>query len=174
MKNGKEIDMATLAKEWLYYEQHGIRLRLAHRFAEWDGWEEDLIDCMLGPEVMEEEWFRDWDDAPGPSGGPGDVSPPFGTADSRGLVGLTSAVNEILVSAVPVTRRAPVVQPATTNLLPFVKEKDKEKMLNTTGDICGGRGGELGRRLEAWLTVGGNEPLKKWSAGDADVEADHE
>jgi hypothetical protein len=51
--------------------------------------------------------------------------------------------------------------------LPFIAEEhQKEKMLNTTGDICGGRGGELGRRLEAWLTVtGGNEgeTLKKWN-----------
>jgi hypothetical protein len=40
--------------------------------------------------------------------------------------------------------------------LPLLQEKEKEQMLNTTGDICGGRGGELGRRLEAWLTVKGN------------------
>jgi len=35
-------------------------------------------------------------------------------------------------------------------------EKEKEKLLNATGDICGGRGGELGRRLEAWLHVKGD------------------
>ncbi|KAG6835620.1 hypothetical protein H0H93_016444 [Arthromyces matolae] len=36
-------------------------------------------------------------------------------------------------------------------------EKEKEQTLNTTGDLCGGRGGELGRRLEAWLTLNGIE-----------------
>jgi hypothetical protein len=40
--------------------------------------------------------------------------------------------------------------------LPMLEEQEKEQMLNTTGDICGGRGGELGRRLEAWLSVSGN------------------
>ncbi len=27
-------------------------------------------------------------------------------------------------------------------------------MLDMRGDVCGGRGGELGRRLEAWLVEG--------------------
>ena len=35
-------------------------------------------------------------------------------------------------------------------------EKEREKLLNATGDFCGGRGGELGRRLEAWLYVSGD------------------
>ncbi|KIL61484.1 hypothetical protein M378DRAFT_82481 [Amanita muscaria Koide BX008] len=173
----KEIDLATLAKEWLYYEEHGVRLRLAHRFAEWDGWEEGLIDSMLGPEEMEDEWFQDWNAST--SDGAGDVSPPFGTVNhTRGngpsLPGLTSAMNEILVSVAPVggaNRRVLPVQ-STTKVLPFVKEKDKEKMLNTTGDICGGRGGELGRRLEAWLTVG-PPSAKRWAVVDG-VDADHE
>ncbi|KLO11828.1 hypothetical protein SCHPADRAFT_905694 [Schizopora paradoxa] len=30
-------------------------------------------------------------------------------------------------------------------------EREREKMLDMRGDVCGGRGGELGRRLEAWL-----------------------
>ncbi|KAI9063538.1 hypothetical protein FKP32DRAFT_1685924 [Trametes sanguinea] len=37
------------------------------------------------------------------------------------------------------------------------KIKEREKLLNATGDFCGGRGGELGRRLEAWLYVNGTE-----------------
>ncbi|KAG2741158.1 hypothetical protein P692DRAFT_201871846 [Suillus brevipes Sb2] len=41
--------------------------------------------------------------------------------------------------------------------IPLKKEREKEQMSNTTtGDICGGQGGELGRRLEAWLSVNGN------------------
>jgi hypothetical protein len=52
-------------------------------------------------------------------------------------------------------------------------EKEKEQMLDTTGDICGGRGGELGRRLEAWLTVSaipedGAGECKRWSDDDED------
>ena len=35
-------------------------------------------------------------------------------------------------------------------------EKEREKLLNATGDFCGGRGGGLGRRLEAWLYVSGD------------------
>ena len=35
-------------------------------------------------------------------------------------------------------------------------EKEQEKLLAATGDVCGGRGGELGRRLEAWLHVSGD------------------
>ena len=47
------------------------------------------------------------------------------------------------------------------NGLPVAKvvvavEKEREKLLNATGDFCGGRGGELGRRLEAWLYVNGD------------------
>ena len=30
-------------------------------------------------------------------------------------------------------------------------ERERERMLDQRGDVCGGRGGELGRRLEAWL-----------------------
>jgi hypothetical protein len=48
-----------LAQEWLQYEEGGTRLRLAHRFIEWDGWEEGLIDSILGPEGHEHEWFNE-------------------------------------------------------------------------------------------------------------------
>ena len=34
---------------------------------------------------------------------------------------------------------------------------EREKMLDTMGDVCGGRGGELGRRLEAWLVETSSE-----------------
>ncbi|KAF8632781.1 hypothetical protein AX15_001683 [Amanita polypyramis BW_CC] len=158
------IDFASLAKEWLYYEEQGARLRLAHRFVEWDGWEEGLIDSMLGSEEMEEEWFRDWDTVP-PSNVAGNISSPLGTAGIR-VSGLTS-----FVPAVPLVGRATVQKAGA--FLPFMKEKDKENMLDMTGDICGGRGGELGRRLEAWLTVSENgvADKKRWTG---DVESEDE
>ena len=55
----------------------------------------------------------------------------------------------------------------------MLEEQEKEQMLNTTGDICGGRGGELGRRLEAWLTVSGSGRGVDADAerGAVDVEA---
>lgn len=169
LKHNKDIDFAALAKEWSYHEQQGIRLRLAHRFVEWDGWEEGLIDSILGTEEMKDEvWFRDWDKHPS-SDDTGDASPPLGTAGPRGP-GLTSAANEILSYTAPMARRTGL---SFVNPLPFIKEKDLEKMLDTTGDICGGRGGELGRRLEAWLTVSedGLVDKKRWT-GEVEVEAE--
>jgi hypothetical protein len=49
-----------------------------------------------------------------------------------------------------------VLPPISQSLLDST-ERAKEKMLDGTGDICGGRGGELGRRLEAWLCANGDE-----------------
>ncbi|GLB38967.1 putative phosphotransferase enzyme family protein [Lyophyllum shimeji] len=143
-KHGKDIDLAALSREWLYYESAGQRLRMAHRFVEWDGWEEGLVDSILGPEEHEEDWFRDLDDVALKAGL---NSPPVADPDHR---------PNVLVSAV--TRRKP-------SKLPFAKEKEQEQMLNTTGDYCGGRGGELGRRLEAWLTVNGIEEGRTPPAG---------
>jgi hypothetical protein len=135
--------MAALAREWLHYESAGVRLRMAHRCVEWDGWEEGLVDSILGPEENEDEWFKD---------GQTDTtavhllsSPPLPESSGSDDDG----AQDIFVSSF--TRRKPALK------LPFVKEKEKEQMLNETGDICGGRGGELGRRLEAWLTVNGRE-----------------
>ena len=56
-------------------------------------------------------------------------------------------------------------------------EKEREKLLNATGDICGGRGGELGRRLEAWLYVNGDadgrvELGRRWEGEGDDDEAE--
>lgn len=36
-----------------------MRLRTAHRFVEWDGWEEGLAESMLGPADSEDDWFDD-------------------------------------------------------------------------------------------------------------------
>ena len=57
-------DLPSLAAAWLHHERAGARLRMAHRCAEWDGWEEGILESILGPDELEEEWFRDPDDAP--------------------------------------------------------------------------------------------------------------
>ena len=51
----KPVDLAALAADWLHQEAAGARLRMAHRCIEWDGWEEGLVDSILGPEEEEEE-----------------------------------------------------------------------------------------------------------------------
>lgn len=113
---------------------------MAHRCVEWDGWEEGLVDSILGPEEHEEEWFKT-------------------TTDSgEALRAMISSPHAELSASVEKTKlKAGDLRRAVklSSKLPFVEEQEKEQMLNTTGDICGGRGGELGRRLEAWLTVSG-------------------
>ncbi|KAG6909010.1 hypothetical protein DXG01_002396 [Tephrocybe rancida] len=142
----KFVDLAALAREWLFHESAGQRLRLAHRVVEWDGWEEGLVDSILGPEEHEDDWFKD-----------------LGATDMR--AGVTSPPMSAGVLVSSLTRRK---LPAK---LPFAKEQEKEQMLNTTGDFCGGRGGELGRRLEAWLTINGIEEGRSIARG---WERDHD
>jgi hypothetical protein len=52
-------DLPKLAAEWLHYEAAGAHLRHAHRCPEWDGWEEGLIESILGPADQEEDWIRE-------------------------------------------------------------------------------------------------------------------
>jgi hypothetical protein len=146
----QNVDLTSLCREWLHYESAGTRLRMAHRCVEWDGWEEGLVDSILGPEEFEHEWFkgnssvenqeeeedtlqlRDW-----------------ATASPRAADKEPSSVKyKVLPSLSRIVK--------ISSKLPLLQEQEKEQMLKTTGDICGGRGGELGRRLEAWLTVNGN------------------
>jgi hypothetical protein len=111
---------------------------------EWDGWEEGLIDTILGPEEHDEDWFKDIEvDRNIFHGLTSPPVPEFST------LSLHNDGPSVLVSA--------VTRLKSSAKLPFAKEKEKEQMLNTTGDYCGGRGGELGRRLEAWLIVNGVE-----------------
>ncbi|KAH9038585.1 hypothetical protein EDB85DRAFT_2287521 [Lactarius pseudohatsudake] len=117
-------DLSTLAAEWLHYEAVGVHLRHAHRCAEWDGWEEGLVESILGPEDQDEDWRRakkTW----------GDACP---------------SVDEILKPH-GVRRKRQAVSRVTA------EAKERERLLATTGDECGGRGGELGRRLEALLSI---------------------
>ncbi|KAG1763292.1 hypothetical protein EDD22DRAFT_887499 [Suillus occidentalis] len=149
--NAKPVDVVAVAKEWLHYEAIGARLRMAHRCVEWDGWEEGLVDSILGPEETEDEWFKDAEC----------------TADA------------LSASSAPVSAHATsgALQAASfkrrkkAGHMPLKKEREKEQMLNTTGDICGGRGGELGRRLEAWLSVNGDGTRKNWEE-EYDAEAE--
>uniref|UniRef100_A0A0W0F3E4 Aminoglycoside phosphotransferase domain-containing protein n=1 Tax=Moniliophthora roreri TaxID=221103 RepID=A0A0W0F3E4_MONRR len=194
-----DSDFVLIAREWLYYEAAGMRMRMAHRCVEWDGWEEGLAESMLGAEEFEDDWFKEGvcEEEAGVLSPPLDSSAPAlsvhdtavtvatptngikpregegGGGGSNGTVNGSSVVhstqkaselgigkaavgaaigNEIL--AATFARRK-----ASTKIPLLAKEVEKENMLDTTGDICGGRGGELGRRLEAWLTVNGHESV---------------
>lgn len=162
----------SICREWLYYEQAGVRLRLAHRCAEWDGWEEGLVDSILGLPEVEDEWFNfdplslSTDNGGCHSSDPASPVPldPDGntltnTGDSsngkvRGRKPSSSGSSRSRRSSLSSISLHGAKLPSK---LPFVDEQKKEQMLNTTGDICGGRGGELGRRLEAWLSVNADE-----------------
>ncbi|ESK87067.1 phosphotransferase family protein [Moniliophthora roreri MCA 2997] len=145
-----DSDFVLIAREWLYYEAAGMRMRMAHRCVEWDGWEEGLAESMLGAEEFEDDWFKEGvceEEA-------GVLSPPLDSSIGKASGAAVGAAigNEIL--AATFARRK-----ASTKIPLLAKEVEKENMLDTTGDICGGRGGELGRRLEAWLTVNGHESV---------------
>ena len=119
---------------------------MAHRCAEWDGWEEGLVESILGPEEYEEEeWIKGSEDEGMCTE---DTESQSCVADSSTRIAECESL--FLSKQVPLPARNPKVP-----VLMKETEKAKEQMLNMTGDICGGRGGELGRRLEAWLTVSG-------------------
>ena len=154
----KPVNISAAAREWLHYEAIGARLRMAHRCAEWDGWEEGLVDSILGPEDTEDEWFKDTEcttDVLSASSAP---AIPESQASTSG-----ANSGALLVASFQRRKQA--------GRIPLKKEREKEQMLNTTGDICGGRGGELGRRLEAWLSVNGDESRRGWDE-DYDAEAE--
>ena len=62
MVDGHPRVLSAIAAEWLQHEGAGARLRMAHRCIDWDGWEEGLVESILGPEEQEEDWFRTWAD----------------------------------------------------------------------------------------------------------------
>ncbi|KAH7924932.1 hypothetical protein BV22DRAFT_1012251 [Leucogyrophana mollusca] len=159
-KNSKDVDIAAVAREWLHYEAAGARLRLAHRCVEWDGWEEGLVDSILGPEETEDEWFKDADSTVEDSEVPS--VPVCESAAESEQSSSESADGVILVASLKRRKQA--------GRIPLKKEREKEQMLDTTGDICGGRGGELGRRLEEWLSVNGNWDRRSEEEYDAEAE----
>jgi hypothetical protein len=145
---------------------------MAHRFIEWDGWEEGLMDSIIGPEESEDCWYRDLETgtvdssvpatAPATAGaftasvngrGTG-VFPPLAPTTHEPTPALTRDIGRSPVQSIaPAFKRKQTAKLALP--LPLAKEQEKERLLNTDGDYCGGRGGELGRRLEAWLTING-------------------
>ncbi|KAJ7773833.1 hypothetical protein B0H16DRAFT_1450648 [Mycena metata] len=202
---------AALAREWLHHERTGMRLRMAHRVVEWDGWEEGLVESILGPEELEEEWFVDPDaegdaceededhDQDHDEDGhheDGEVDGTTNGANGNGDVngdseGAAIAIGRSLSrrrpeggvaekkSVLPLTKAKPKGGTTTTGKLTgklFAKnlEREKEQMLDTTGDICGGRGGELGRRLEAWLTVSENASPEEEDGPAAGIDNGYE
>ncbi|KAG8216577.1 hypothetical protein J3R82DRAFT_6761 [Butyriboletus roseoflavus] len=165
-KNASQASLAATAREWLHYEAVGARLRLAHRCVEWDGWEEGLLDSILGPEDHEEEWFKDVD-----STVEGSEVPSAPSYKGKGC-----AENDVSGASEPSSgalRVATLKSQKQAGQLPLKKAKEQEQTLTTTGDICGGRGGELGRRLEAWLSVHGNGRRRGWDIQEEyDAEAE--
>lgn len=132
-------DLATLAAEWLHYEPVGAHLRHAHRCAEWDGWEEGLVESILGPEDQDEDWLRSARRIVLTTGPGSDGEEDVGDA--------CPSVDEVLRPHGVRRKRQAAVSRVTA------EAKERERLLATTGDECGGRGGELGRRLEALLSI---------------------
>jgi hypothetical protein len=133
-------DVSALATEWLHYEAVGAHLRHAHRCAEWDGWEEGLVESILGPEDQEEDWLREARSKIALTTGPAS------DGEEEGDACPSVDVDEVLKP--PAMRRK---RRADSRVL--AEAKERERLLSTTGDECGGRGGELGRRLEALLSI---------------------
>ncbi|TBU59358.1 hypothetical protein BD310DRAFT_925391 [Dichomitus squalens] len=170
--HNKPVDLAALAADWLHQEATGARLRLAHRCIEWDGWEEGLVESILGPEDQEEDWFKEWQDEGVEPASHDDEVGDGAAADEYRSESPVAAISPTLLALVTsdsdadgLRRRPSGVANANGSLLPapvpvpkvvVAVEKEREKLLNATGDFCGGVGGELGRRLEAWLYVNGD------------------
>jgi hypothetical protein len=155
-------DLSTLATEWLHYETVGAHLRHAHRCAEWDGWEEGLVESILGPDDQEDDWIREAHSvslATAPDNGSDDEGDACPTADD-------------LIKPMGIRRKRRPVSRIKA------EEKELERVLATTGDECGGRGGELGRRLEALLSVDeegeGNVLGTRITAWDSEHESEYE
>jgi len=154
---------------------------MVHRCAEWDGWEEGLVDSLLGTEEDEEAGFRGCEDDGDLKEAEDEGDDTFQEpvievrTDSKRLASISPldrsaklppnppAVVRLPVPPIPKRHmsfaavRSGVSLPPVSQPLLDSNERAKEKMLDVTGDICGGRGGELGRRLEAWLCASVSE-----------------
>lgn len=163
---------------------------MAHRCVEWDGWEEGLVESILGPEEQDEDWFRTWEDERAPPESADEAGDDDGDDDDDvSLQSPFTSTSPTLTEQVSdgedaaskrrgstgsqrgakgIAKRVPAPLPVKV----VAVEKEKEKILNERGDFCGGRGGELGRRLEAWLVVNGDaegrvELPRRWEGDDA-------
>ena len=161
-----DTDLSTLAAEWLHYEVSGAHLRHAHRCAEWDGWEEGLVESILGPEDQEEEWIGEAHAVVALATAPDNAS-----EDEEEDACPSAVVDDLIKPQGMRRKRRPVSRIAA-------EEKNRERVLATTGDECGGRGGELGRRLEALLDIDedGEESVARprVSAWDSGHETEYE
>jgi len=158
----RHTDLSTLAAEWLHYEKVGAHLRHAHRCAEWDGWEEGLVESILGPDDQEDDWIREAHSV-------ALATAPDNDSDDEGD---TCPTADDLIKPLGIRRKRRPVSRITA------VEKELERVLATTGDECGGRGGELGLRLEALLSVDeegeGNVLGTRISAWDSEHESEYE
>lgn len=171
--NGATVDLGSIAAEWLHHEASGARLRMAHRCIEWDGWEEGLVESILGPPEEEEDWFRSWEDACEDQHTPVESTTP--SSPTSGSPTLTESTSDNEDAQKRAAKAKVQGRPLPKKVVAV--EKEKEKLLNATGDICGGRGGELGRRLEAWLYVNGDGHgrvglEKRWEGEEDDANAE--
>lgn len=153
----------------------GTRLRIAHRCVEWDGWEEGLVDSILGPEELEEAWFTEVDEQHGVDGLEGIITPPLPLVDSA----YSSSSSDENSHPPDILQASVRRKKSSAAQLPFIKETEteKEKLLDTTGDFCGGKGGELGRRLDALLSVHGTEEgiiPSRWTKEMEDAEYEYD
>jgi len=165
---------------------------MAHRCIEWDGWEEGLIESILGPEDQEDDWFKEWEEPTMDSPSTAHPDMDMGALDAIASMITLSDTHDGDMRGGIINgndgRRKPedTGSPASTSsktgpvsdgkLNPHgigrkkglatkvvAEEKAKENQLGPGGDICGGIGGELGRRLEAWLHQNPHTPPVAWS-----------
>ncbi|KAI0311007.1 hypothetical protein OF83DRAFT_1069550 [Amylostereum chailletii] len=182
MMRAPPTNITALAAEWLHFEAAGAYLRQAHRCVEWDGWEEGLVEALVGPEDQEEEWLREakTETERALKAEKERVQHGFASLTATAIIAprtigsdeddddSSPSVDDILkpLGVKRRRRRAPLHATA--------EEKAREKELSAAGDV--GHGGELGRRLEALLTLHGNgdgsvKHGKRWaSAHDSDEE----
>ncbi|VDC07403.1 unnamed protein product [Peniophora sp. CBMAI 1063] len=186
-------DKSALAAEWLHWEAAGAFMRSAHRCIEWDGWEEGLVESIIGPEEAEEEWLRTAHaeteralhgapstlssgsnsiPASGPASAPmqrSKLSRPV-IAKAKDVNGSSPSSDEEALGPAGILKQVPGIvrrKSKKRTLHATTAEKEREKGLAGGGDDV-----ELGRRLEALLTLHGN--------GDGSVrrktvwEAEHE
>jgi hypothetical protein len=105
---------------WLALECAARKLREAHRVLEWDGWEEGLVDDVLAE------------------------------VDAEAIEGDDAANDDALFDEEVVTDENAINVPHLEHhhRNNSVASSLSDRHLSTLGDLCGGTGGELGRRLE--------------------------